>query len=80
MHGGRHYESRHNDGLVKVFSDAILAHHESEQMLKALNDIALKAFDETGIDRVFYRTSNIFCTDFDIYIEKEKEKLGDEDN
>ena len=75
-----HYETRHNDGLVKVFSDAILAYHESEQMLKALYDIALKAFDETGIDyyRVFSRTSNVFCTDLDIYIEKDKEKLGNE--
>ena len=75
-----HYEIKHNDGLVKVFSDAILAYHESEQMLKVLNDIAMEAFDKTGIDyyRVFSRTSNIFCTDLDIYIEKDKEKLGNE--
>jgi hypothetical protein len=75
-----HYETKHNDGLVKVFDDAILSCHESEQMLKALHDIALKAFDETGIDyyRVFSRTSNVFCTNLDIYIEKAKEKLGNE--
>lgn len=75
-----HYETRHSDGLVKVFDDSILSYHESEQMLKALHDIALKAFDETGIDyyRVFSRTSNVFCTNMDIYIEKAKEELGNE--
>lgn len=70
----------HSDGLVRVFDDSILSYHESEQMLKALHDIALKAFDEFDIDyyRVFSRTSNVFCTNVDIYIEKTKEKLGNE--
>lgn len=75
-----HYETKHNDGLVKVFDDSILSYHESEQMLKALHDISLKAFDRTDIDyyRVFSRTSNVFCTNMDIYIEKAKEELGNE--
>ncbi len=49
-------------------------------MLKVLHDIALKAFDLTNVDyyRVFSRTSNVFCTNMDIYIEKTKEKLGNE--
>lgn len=75
-----HYETKHSDGLVSIFADSILSYHESEQMLKVLHDISLKAFDETGIDyyRVFSRTSNVFCTNMDIYIEKAKEKLGNE--
>jgi len=75
-----HYETKHDDGLVSIFDDSILSYHESEQMLKVLHDIALKAFVETGIDyyRVFSRTSNVFCTNMDIYIEKAKEELGKE--
>jgi hypothetical protein len=74
------YETKHNDGLVSIFDDSILSYHESEQMLKALHDIALKAFDLTNVDyyRVFSRTSNVFCTNMDIYIEKAKEELGNE--
>ena len=75
-----HYETKHDDGLVSIFDDSILSYHESEQMLKALHDIVLKAFDEFDIDyyRVFSRTSNVFCTNMDIYIEKAKEELGNE--
>jgi len=75
-----HYETKHNDGLVKIFDDSILSYHESEQMLKALHDISLKAFDLMNVDyyRVFSRTSNLFCTNMDIYIEKAKEELGKE--
>jgi len=75
-----HYETKHDDGLVRVFDDSILSYHESEQMLKVLHDIALKAFDLTNVDyyRVFSRTSNVFCTNMDIYIEKAKEELGNE--
>lgn len=75
-----HYETKHSDGLVKIFDDSILSYHESEQMLKVLHDIALKAFNLTDIDyyRVFSRTSNVFCTNMDIYIEKAKEELGNE--
>ncbi len=75
-----HYETKHNDGLVSIFDDSILSYHESEQMLKVLHDISLKAFDLTNVDyyRVFSRTSNVFCTNMDIYIEKAKEKLGNE--
>lgn len=75
-----HYETKHSDGLARIFDDSILSYHESEQMLKALHDIALKAFDEFDIDyyRVFSRTSNVFCTNLDIYIKRAKEELGNE--
>lgn len=74
------YETKHSDGLVSIFDDSILSYHESEQMLKVLHDISLKAFDLTNVDyyRVFSRTSNVFCTNMDIYIEKTKEELGKE--
>ena len=75
-----HYEVKHNGNLVKIFDDSILSYHESEVMLKALHDIALKTFDLTGIDyyRVFSRTSNVFCMNMDIFIDKNKEQLGNE--
>lgn len=52
-----------------LFSDSILAYHESEKMLKELNDLVIERFDDLGIDyaRSFARTSNVFCTDFDIW-------------
>ena len=39
-----------------------------------------KYFNEFDIDyyRVFSRTSNVFCTNMDIYIEKAKKELGNE--
>lgn len=75
-----HYEVKPNDSLVKVFDDAILSYHESEAMLKVLHNISMKAFDLTDIDyyRVFSRTSNVFCTNLDFYIEKVKEEMGQE--
>ena len=53
----------------KVFSDSILAYHESETMLKELNDMVVSSFEEMNLDyaRSFARTSNVFCTDFDIW-------------
>ena len=75
-----HYETKASDTITKIFSDSILSYHESEQMLKVLHDIVMKAFDMTDIDyyRVFSRTSNVFCTNLDFYIEKVKEELGKE--
>jgi hypothetical protein len=75
-----HYETKAGDSIAKIFSDSILSYHESEQMLKVLHDIAIKAFDLTDIDyyRVFSRTSNVFCTNLDFYVEKAKEELGKE--
>lgn len=75
-----HYETKASDTLAKIFSDSILSYHESEQMLKVLHDIVMKAFDLTDIDyyRIFSRTSNVFCTNLDFYVEKAKEELGKE--
>ncbi|MHC1567670.1 MAG: hypothetical protein ACXQTD_08215 [Candidatus Syntropharchaeia archaeon] len=68
------------EGLVEVFSDSILHGHESEVMLKALDDIVMEVFDREGVDyyRVFSRTSNLFCTCFGIYVERDREQFGRE--
>jgi hypothetical protein len=57
----------------KLFSDSILAYHESEEMLKNLNDLVTGRFDELRLDyaRSFARTSNVFCTDLDIWTRDE---------
>jgi len=57
----------------KLFSDSILAYHESENMLKELNDLVMNRFNEMNLDyaRSFARTSNVFCTDYDIWAKDE---------
>jgi len=66
-----------SESYVMVFSDAILAYHESEAMLKELNDRAIQRFNEVGIDfyRAFLRTSNLFCTDYDIWVKKDPAQI-----
>jgi len=61
----------------RIFSDAILSYHESEAMLKELNDKMMEAFSTNGIDfcRAFLRTSNVFCTDYDIWVRKEPDQI-----
>lgn len=57
----------------RIFSDSILAGHESEAMLKQLNDKVIEEFVNQRIEftRSFNRTSNLFCTDYDIWVGKE---------
>ncbi len=57
----------------RVFTDAILPGHESENMLMKLNDKAMDVFDAMGIDyaRSFNRTSNLFSTVYDIWVKKD---------
>jgi hypothetical protein len=54
----------------RIFNDSILAYHESEAMLKELNDKVIEEFGQQGIEfaRSFNRTSNLFCTDYDIWV------------
>jgi len=68
---GRH--TVYSKKFKKLFSDSILAYHESEAMLKELNDLVMGRFDEMNLDyaRSFARTSNVFCTDFDIWTKNE---------
>ncbi len=62
-----------SESYAMVFSDAILSYHESEAMLKELNDKAMERLSQAEIDyyRAFLRTSNLFCADYDIWIKKD---------
>ena len=62
---------------ANIFSDAILAYHESEGMLEKLNDRALDEFDSRKIEyaRSFTRTSNVFSTGYDIWVRKQPEQI-----
>ena len=66
-----------SEHYARIFSDTILAYHESEAMLKDLNDLIIQKYIDNKIDfsRVFPRTSNLFATGFDIWTEKNFEKL-----
>ncbi len=69
----RGYYEVYSDVFSRIFSDTILAYHESEQMLKDLNDRLIELYSEKGIEfaRVFTRTSNVFSTGFDFWVRKE---------
>jgi hypothetical protein len=72
---GRYQITSKSYGLV--FSDAILSYHESESMLKELNDKAVEKLSKANIDfyRAFLRTSNLFCTDYDIWVKKDPAQI-----
>jgi hypothetical protein len=73
----RGYYVLSSDKYTSVFSDAILADHESEAMLKELNDKGMDDFDKRKIEyaRSFSRTSNVFSTGYDIWVSKEPEQI-----
>jgi len=60
-----------------VLSDAILAYHESEAMLKELNDHLMGLYDDHEIEfaRVFARTSNVFSTGLEFWVRDEPEQV-----
>jgi len=66
-----------SESYAMVFSDAILAYHESEAMLKELNDSVVERYSQADIDfyRAFLRTSNLFCTDYDIWVRKDPAQM-----
>ena len=73
----RGYFEVESERYAKAFSDTILAYHESEEMLKELNDRVIERYMNAGIDfaRVFPRTSNLFATGYDIWVDRSFEKL-----
>jgi len=73
----RGYFEVESEHYAKIFSDTILAYHESEVMLKELNDRVMERYRDAGIDfaRVFPRTSNLFATGYDIWSDRDFEKL-----
>lgn len=73
----RGYFEMESERYARVFSDAILSYHESEAMLKEMNDLVIEKYSENDIDfaRAFPRTSNVFSTGFEIWSEKNPVKL-----
>ncbi len=56
----------------------LLAYHESEQMLAEFDEKIREEFDSHDIDyaRVFARSSNVFCQNYDVYVKKEHAPLA----
>jgi hypothetical protein len=73
----RGYYQLSSDKYTRIFSDAILSYHESEAMLKELDDKAMSEFDSRNIEytRAFLRTSNVFSTGYDIWVRKQPEQI-----
>jgi hypothetical protein len=67
-----YYELRPSDYSC-VLSDAILARHESEAMLKEPNGRLMSEFREADVSyvRAFPRTSNVFSTELDFRVRNE---------
>jgi len=66
-----------SQSYAMVFSDSILSYHESETMLKNLNDMAMDKLDRADIDfyRAFTRTSNVFCADYGIWAKRKPAQI-----
>jgi hypothetical protein len=73
----RGYYELSSEKYMNIFSDSILAGHESEEMLKTLNDKLMEDFDNRQVDytRSFTRTSNVFSTGYDIWVRKQPEQI-----
>jgi hypothetical protein len=73
----RGYYEMQSERYVRVFDDAILSGHESEEMLKKLYDYILKRFEEEEIHyaRAFARSSNLFMTCLEIWVQKDLVQL-----
>jgi len=69
----RGYYELESGKYVLINSAEILAYHESEKMLKQFDKRIREVFDEFGIKyaRVFTRTSNVFCQNYDLYVKGE---------
>jgi hypothetical protein len=69
----RGYYELHASGYSCILSDAILAWHESEAMLKELNGRLMCESGEADVSyvRAFLRTSNVFSTGLDFRVRDE---------
>jgi len=74
----RGYYELESKNYVLINSAEILAYHESEKMLKEFDKKVRELFDKHNIDyaRVFARSSNIFCQNYDLYVKKEQALLA----
>jgi hypothetical protein len=69
----RGYYQTKSDKYALVNTAELLAYHESEAMLADFDSRIRRKFDEHDIDyaRVFARSSNVFCQNYDLYVRKE---------
>jgi len=74
----RGYYETESEKYVLVNTAELLADHESEKMLKEFDKRIREVFDTFGLDyaRVFARTSNVFCQNYDLYVKKNQALLA----
>lgn len=72
-----YYETK-SEKYSLVNNAELLAYHESEQMLKEFDEKVRELFDSSGIEyaRVFARSSNVFCQNYELYVKKDKELIA----
>ena len=68
----RGYYETSSEEYSLVNTAELLAYHESEMMLKDFDERIRELFDEHGIEyaRVFARSSNVFCQNYDLYAKR----------
>ena len=73
----RGYYEAESDDMVRVFDFEILWGHESEEMVKKLRDRFVEEMEKEGIQfaEVYCRSSNLFFTGGELWIEKDAEKV-----
>ena len=66
-----------SDQMSRLFDDAILSGHESEGMLAKLVERLRENLEKAGIQwaECYARSSNVFCTYLEVWVEKETVKL-----
>jgi hypothetical protein len=74
----RGYYEVKSEKYALVNSAELLAWHQSERMLKKFDDRIKELFDEQGIEyvRVFARTSNVFYSNYKLFVDKSQEFLA----
>lgn len=73
-----YFDVKSSDDWVQVHDDAILSYSEDERELKNFDDEFKRILKEKGIRyaRVFTRTSNVFCSGYDFFVESGKEDIA----
>lgn len=74
-----HYSVTPSKDWAELHSDAILSMSEDERELKRFDELLQEALKDLGIRyaRVFTRTSNLFCSGYDFFVEKKKLKKAE---
>ena len=72
-----YYEVESEKYAMMNKADALTG-HESQGMLKSFDDRVRELYDERGVGyaRAIVRTSNVFCSQYDLFVVKEHAPLG----